>query len=258
MSFIGVVCGLKSEAAAVRDALRRESLDTDKFRIGVSGANAARAESIARAFAESGAKAIVSVGVSGGLDPALAPGVMIVTAEVVADPPLFPDPPRLADPPLAPPFQGGESSRHALDLIPPLEKGGLGGDQPPITTRAVYGSDVIIQSADEKAKLFARTGAVAVDMESHGAARAAQNAGLPFLALRAIADPAHRALPAAALDAVAPDGSTRALATLLKCAKAPGDFPALLQLGSDSEKALKALRDGLGPLLLRLLLRLDL
>ncbi len=35
---------------------------------------------------------------------------------------------RAADPPLAPPFQGGESS--GLGAIPPLEKGGLGGDQP--------------------------------------------------------------------------------------------------------------------------------
>ncbi len=33
---------------------------------------------------------------------------------------------RVADPPLAPPFQGGEKR----ESVPPLEKGGLGGDQP--------------------------------------------------------------------------------------------------------------------------------
>ncbi len=247
MSFVGIVCGLKSEAAAVRAAIAAEGLDPARFRIGVSGAHAARAEAIAKGFAGEGARAILSVGVSGGLDPALTPGAMLVTAVVVADPPL------------APPFQGGEK-----EGVPPLEKGGPGGDLPKAhalgeaSSSPVYGSDVIIQTADQKAALFKKTGAAAVDMESHGAARAALAAGLPFLAIRAIADPADRALPGAAMDAVAPDGSTRVFATLVKCAKAPGDFPALLQLGSDSEKALKALRRSLGPLLGRLLLRLDL
>lgn len=245
MSFIGIVCGLKSEATAVRGVLRTEGRDAGKFRIGVSGANAATAEAVARDFAKEGSNAILSVGVSGGLDPALGPGDLVVTSRVIGVG-------IAADPPLAPPFQGGDKR------IAFLEAEEAGGDQTGIVTRAVYGSDVIVQSAEEKAKLFARTGAVAVDMESHGAARAALGAGLPFLAIRAIADPADRALPAAALDAVAPDGSTRVFATLLKCAKAPGQFPALLQLGSDSEKALKALRRGLGPLLGRLLLRLDL
>ena len=68
-SFIGVVCGLKSEAQAVAAA----KVDQSKLRIGISGANAARAEEIARGFCNDGASAILSVGVSGGLDPALKP-----------------------------------------------------------------------------------------------------------------------------------------------------------------------------------------
>jgi hypothetical protein len=95
-------------------------------------------------------------------------------------------------------------------------------------------------------------------MESHGAARAARTSGVPFAAVRAIADPASRALPPAALNAVAPDGSTKTLSVLMACAKAPGQFPALLQLGADSEAALKALRRDLGGLFRRLLFSLDL
>jgi hypothetical protein len=123
---------------------------------------------------------------------------------------------------------------------------------------AVFGADEIVASAAAKAALFASSRAGAVDMESHGAARAAKDAGVPFAAFRAIADPSTRALPGAALDAVAPDGSTRVVATLLKCAKAPGDFPALLALGRDQSAALKALSGGLGRLLPGLLLSLDL
>lgn len=243
--FIAIVCGLKSEAAAVRAAL---GPDAGRFRIGVSGANAARAEAIAREFAQAGAVAILSVGVSGGLDPALRPGDLIVTSAVIADPPL------VAHPPLLPPFQGEESS--GPGAVPPLAERELGSGR--TGAGPVYGSDVIIQTAEEKAALFMRTGAVAVDMESHGAARAAAAAGLPFVAIRAIADPASRALPGAAMDAVAPDGSTRVLATLLKCVKDPGDFPALLQLGADSDEALKTLRGRVGGLFGGLLLRLDL
>ena len=44
-----------------------------------------------------------------------------------------------------------------------------------------------------KAALRATTGADAVDMESHIAARYAEQHSLPFAALRVISDPAHRA-----------------------------------------------------------------
>jgi crotonobetainyl-CoA:carnitine CoA-transferase CaiB-like acyl-CoA transferase len=122
----------------------------------------------------------------------------------------------------------------------------------------LFGADSIIASPEEKARLFASYGAVAVDMESHGAARAAKAAGVPFLAIRAIADPAERALPKAALGAVGEDGRPRVPATLLECAKRPQDFPALLQLGRDSDAALKTLGGSLDRLFAALLLRLDL
>ena len=95
-------------------------------------------------------------------------------------------------------------------------------------------------------------------MESHGAARAAAQNNTPFIAIRAIADPADRALPQAALGAVAPDGSTRVLKTLGAALRDPKQFPGLMKLGADSDAALKTLRRDLSPIFGRFFLSFDL
>jgi hopanoid-associated phosphorylase len=228
--FIAVICGLKSEAAVVRAAA-----PTGKVRVGVSGANAGRAEEIAARYCREGARAVLSIGVSGGLSPHLSTGDLVL-GDVVRT-------------------KSGEEFFASRNLIASLETAGL---TVAIQHAALFGSDAIVASAREKARLFERYGAVAVDMESHGAARAARAAGVPFAAVRAIADPASRALPPAASHAVTADGGTRVFSVLLECAKAPGQFPALLQLGADSNKALKSLRDSLGGLFDRLCFSLDL
>lgn len=230
MAFIAVICGLKSEAAVVRAAS-----PAGRVRVGVSGASSARAEDIAARFCRDGARAVVSVGVSGGLSPHLATGDLILGETVYT--------------------KIGEEFSSSRSLIALLETAGL---TIAMQHAILFGSDTIIASTREKAKLFERYGAVAVDMESHGAARAARSAGVPFAAVRAIADPASRALPPAALNAVTPDGGTRVISVLFKCVKAPGQFPALLQLGADSKNALKSLRDNLGGLFDRLVFGLDL
>jgi hopanoid-associated phosphorylase len=228
--FIGVVCGLKAEARAICAAA-----DEARVRVAVSGASAERAEKMAAYFCHGGAKAILSVGVSGGLAPHLKPGDLLIGDAVRT--------------------KAGEEFAASSSLIAAFE---MEAAATPLERAILFGADEIVASAREKAQLFERYTAAAVDMESHGAARAARAGGVPFAAIRAIADPAGRALPRAALNAVAPDGSTRTLAVLLECAKAPGQFPALMQLGSDSEAALKSLRGGLGGLFRRLLLSLDL
>ncbi len=244
--FLGVVCGLQSEATAVRRGLT--NFHGTRVEVGVSGANADRAAGIAADFQKAGCVGLLSVGVSGGLDPSLRPGDLVVTGDVYAAPE---GTARMASNGREPgPFQLIE---HAHRDLSRLAKTPSNAQAAPI-----LGVDKIIQSADEKAKLFAQTGAIAVDMESHAVARIAARHGLAFLAIRGIADPASRALPPAAMNAVAPDGSTRIMTTLLECAKAPGQFPALLQLGSESNKALATLRRDLSVLISGFFLRLDL
>lgn len=247
-SFIGVVCGLKSEAAAVLSALG----DDARIRIGVSGANAQRAESIARQYCAEGARAILSVGVSGGLHAELNPGDLLISTKVLVK--LEGDYKEINTPLSANKLRSIDSWQYANTRSQ--------SDGAPVPNaiygRFLLGSDEIIQTADQKIALFETTKALAVDMESHGCARAAKEAGVPFLAIRTIADPADRALPPAALGAVAPDGSTRVLKTLGAALRDPKQFPELMKLGADNSAALKTLRRDLGPLFRSLFLALDL
>ncbi|MEM9169209.1 MAG: hypothetical protein AAGC56_06105 [Pseudomonadota bacterium] len=238
--FLGVVCGLQSEAAAVRACA-----GSTPIRVGVSGARAAQARAIAEGFCADGAAAILSVGVSGGLDPALRPGALIVAARVASQGGDLYDPAwaDLTDAAIAPHTDQHSTHGDASDAARVL---------------CVYGSDVIVASPEEKAALFARYGAAAVDMESHGAAVAAKVAGSPFIAIRAVADPAERAMPPAALTAVREDGATDLGAVVRSLLGAPTQLPALLRLGVDARAADQRMRTGLGGLLGRLALRLDL
>ncbi|MBI1393396.1 MAG: hypothetical protein GC152_11705 [Alphaproteobacteria bacterium] len=230
--FVAIICGLKSEGAVVRSALSDAGLNEKRFRIGVSGARAAEARTIAERYASDGARVLLSVGVSGGLDPSLMPGDLIVTSDVVRN-----GGDRIAV------HAGFQNKLTVADFQ--MQEGG----EEAWRAGPILGSDVIVQSADEKARLFAETGALAVDMESHAVAEIAAARGLSFFAIRSVADPSDRALPAAAMDAVAPDGSTRVIRTLMKAASSPAQFPALVQLGRDSGAALKRLRTALPSLL---------
>jgi len=227
-TFIAVICGLKSEAKT----LIKICADP-RLRVGVSGASADRAEEIAAGFCKEGAAAIVSFGLSGGLDPSLAVGTVLVGGDII------------------------DAGGVEYEVSPVLAAEAQSAIAAAVFAR-LYGSDKVILTAEEKANIYRRTGAVAVDMESHSAARAANAAGVPFLAVRAIADPAERALPKAALSAIAGDGSTRTLSVLAAAMRDPKQFPALMQAGADSAAAMKALRGSLGRLFPALFLSLDL
>ena len=106
---------------------------------------------------------------------------------------------------------------------------------------AILGRNTIADDAEVKALLHGSSRAVAVDMESHLAAQAARAHGLPFAALRVISDRADQSLPPAVRVAMRPDGSIALGRVLWSVAKRPGQVPALIRTGRESEKAFTAL-----------------
>ena len=212
---LGFVCGLKSEAACLPEGAAAA----------ISGAHAGRAEEGARALALSGVDALVSFGISGALDPALKPGDLLIANIIRTERETF-----------------AGSTKWADALWTEARAAGL-----PARRVILYGSDQLIVTAAEKRAL--RDRGDAVDMESHAVARAAQAAGVDFVALRAVADPASRALPRAAHHAVDEAGGTRLLSVFAGLARRPWELPALMALGEDSQRGhagLKRLSTALG------------
>jgi adenosylhomocysteine nucleosidase len=99
----------------------------------------------------------------------------------------------------------------------------------------------VVVTAVEKATLFAATDADAVDLESGAVARVALAHGVPFAVLRAVADPAARNLPPAALIALDGGGRIGFLRVLGSVIGNPGQVPGLLALARDAAAARRAL-----------------
>lgn len=105
----------------------------------------------------------------------------------------------------------------------------------------LLGATRIVAARNAKAELHRRTGAAAVDLESGAVAAVAQRLGRPFLALRAVADPAGFALPPAALVGIDSAGRTALLPVLLSILRRPGQLADLVRLAHHSRRALDAL-----------------
>jgi len=216
------VSGLAAEARIARAA---------GFRAVAAGGNAALTTERLQRSITAGTTALISFGISGGLDPTLASGTVLLPAAVVTE--------------------KGERSAVDQDWHEAL-LAALGGAGRSASAGETLGAAAIAASAAAKAALFHATGAIAIDLESHLVARAAHARALPFVVLRVIADPAARELPPAALLPLDANGRPVIPAVLRSLATAPAQLPALLRLALDTRRALAVLRDTTRLLLPRL------
>jgi adenosylhomocysteine nucleosidase len=204
---IGIVVGLPQEAAILKRALGK----TPSLLV-CSGAQAARAAQGAAELVAGGATMLLSFGFAGGLDPSLRPGNLVVGAGVVA----------------------ADGRRQATDdalaqrLCAALDAAGCRW-----SAGLVADAAHAVETAAAKQALFVRTRAVIVDMES----RAVAEAGLPFAILRAVVDPAERALPSSALAALKPSGRIDSLTLIGGLLRRPSEIGTLLALARDSAAA---------------------
>jgi adenosylhomocysteine nucleosidase len=210
---IGVVTGSRAEARCLPEGPR--------FVVRCSGADVVRARRHAEELASAGVEGLLSFGLAGGLDPALEAGTLLLPEDVLGGAGGRPDGP------------------WRRDVAGRLDANGRHYRRGPI-----LGSGGAVMAIATKAVLFAESGAAAVDMESHIVAAVAARHGLPFLVLRAVADPAGTMLPPAALAALRPDGRADLPGLLRGLIRRPADGLPLLRLARDARRGIRTLREG--------------
>lgn len=216
---IGVITGLQTEADLVRGIAKSDAPDHD-VRVMCLGPGPQKASEAAKRLLTVGATRLASFGLAGGLKMSLWPGTAIVARTVVA-----------ADGTHYP----ADATWHGR-LI-----GGLIGDDEVVDGELVEAAEPVTTVA-EKRKLYETSQAGAVDMESAAVAAEAARASMPFIALRAIADPADRNIPPAALSALRADGTASSMRAIGHALARPQDIIRLVRLGLDSRAAFATLR----------------
>ncbi len=164
-----------------------------------------------------GAAALMSFGFAGALDSSLRPGDLVLPETVHADYSMSVD----------------LGWRARLRQMLPASLNVSGG--------MLATSKQVLSSASAKLQLARVTGARAVDMESGAVAKAAIDAGLPFLAVRVICDAVELSPPLGLLTAIRPDGSADLARLLPLLLRGSVTLPALLRLAVESRAACSTL-----------------
>ena len=151
---------------------------------------------------------IISFGVAGGLAPQLRPGTCIIGSAILSGSNRMPT--------------NKIWSQQLLQTFPDAVSGMLLGVSAPVC------------DPGDKRVLHVNTGAIAVDMESHVVATVGAAHGIPVAAMRVITDPAERTLPASAVAAMRPNGTTNIGAMIRAMLMRPREIPALFQTAFDA------------------------
>jgi hopanoid-associated phosphorylase len=186
-----------------------------------AGGDTARLRAMLGAHIVPNCRAVISVGIAGGLDPDLVPGDVIVATGIAT-----PD------------------RRHSASLdVARRLAAQLSAHPKRVVLADLAGVDAAVMCPIAKRDLRRATGAIAVDMESHIAADFAARYGLPFAAVRVICDPAHRALPALIATALHPNGEVNFSSLLGGLMRRPLQLVAMTRLARDAAEGFRALRN---------------
>ncbi len=204
-------CGLEAEARIARKA---------GFEAVVGGGDRERLSALLEEAAPR-ARWLLSFGLAGALSPELRPGDLVLAAQVLEE---------------------DRSWRCEKAPLPALAE--AIGARP----GAVFASNAILATAAEKARVGKGTEALAVDLESALVAASAAAAGIPFLVLRAIADPQAFDLPPAALLPLRAGGRPDLGPILFELCRRPRQIGPLFFLARSALRALRALSSSARPL----------
>ncbi|WP_232056713.1 MULTISPECIES: phosphorylase family protein [Methylomonas] len=216
----GIVVALPEELATLTGRkLKPGNVQRDgNSLLALSGAGPKNAEQATQALIAHGATRLISWGCAAGLSDTLKPGDLVIPESIV-------------------------TPQQALAPNPALRSAAIAqltGACKVISDDLYSGGDLVTQSS-QKRSIHQSYGATALDMESAAVGRAAQAAGLPFLAIRSIADPAHMDLPPAVCTALNSQGQVELSRLLSALLKNPRQIPALIRLGLFFRAAQKTL-----------------
>jgi len=220
---LGIIVALPEEKNTLGKAKEysREIVQlSDQSLIAVSGAGPENARKAAMLLLDQGITALLSWGCAAALDGALQPGDLII-------------PERL---------QSTSGEWHSTDpswhnrLVEHLSS------HIKVHDGAIVESERLVTTASEKFRLFHSEKAIAVDMESFALARLANETKLPFLSIRAIADPASMPLPQSVIHAMNSKGSVELSVLLKNLVRKPSEVTALIRLGLHFRAAQRTLK----------------
>lgn len=222
MRILGIVAALRSEARCLAK-LPSTAAGVVQLPSGtllyIAGMGAKQAHAAAELLIARGATALLSWGSAGGLQPKLLPGNLILPKTVSY------------------PKKGIFSTDHGWHnrLVTRL------ANHLDIHTESLAQSHTVLRNPAEKFDFGKQEDAIAVDIESGSVAEVADEKNLPFMAIRAIADPLEQNIPPSALTAIDERGRLRPFHLLGTLARRPADFLLLNQLRRNFSAARTAL-----------------
>jgi adenosylhomocysteine nucleosidase len=158
---------------------------------------------------------VVSAGACGALAPDLGVGALVVPETVI----------------------GPDGVRRPAAPVPPLSRAGT----------LVTAGDVV-HTAEDKARLWIETGALAVDMESAAILAWAAERGVPAAVVRAVSDPASAGVPRDLAALVGPGGRVNRGQALRAMLSRPAALADAISLGRGTGAALKTVAGALARL----------
>ncbi len=173
------------------------------------------------------ASVVGNIGVSGGLAPDLTPGTVILADQILSSvhhhtgyQAIYTPSPQLLD------ILESTLKENAVSY----RRGSLLCTSQPI------------ESPENKASAYLKTGALAVDMESAGAAEAARQVALPFFCIRVVCDPAGRRVEKKLFVGVDKEGNNQPMQLLKPLMREPWLLANLFMMARDFTRALAGMR----------------
>ena len=218
---VGIVVALPEELATLTQIRLKqgECCQQGNNWIFYSGAGLKNAAAAAQSLITKNIHCLVSWGCAAGLHPQAKPGDLIIAAHVT-------------------------NLEHSVDTDEGLGvalKSAL-PDNLTVFNGTLFSSATLVDLSLDKQKIHLQSQAVALDMESFAIAEVAQQAQLPFLVVRSIADPVNMDLPQAVVQALNDEGQVNLPKLLGYLSWHPWEIPALIRLGKHFKAAQNTLK----------------